>query len=108
MEIANLLLCLVACVGMTQIIVESELSNSIKDATKSFLPKFLFRIAGCYQCCGFWTGIFMGLIFYMPNQIGFCEYGKVFATGCAASSLSYFYAVFLMYIEANTMVKTHE
>lgn len=108
MEIVNLVLCFFGAVGMTQIIVESEISTTVKTKIEKFIPVFLMKMLNCYQCCGFWSGIFMGLVFYFPQNINFWEVGKVFAVACATSSLAYFYAMFLMYLEANTQIKVHD
>jgi hypothetical protein len=108
MEVVSLLLCLIGTVGMTQIIVESEISSKFKSLIEKIVPVFLMKMLNCYQCSGFWSGIFMGLIFFFPPQLSFFDVGKVFAVGCAGSCLSYFYAMLLMYIEANTQIKVHE
>lgn len=108
MEIVNLFFCVIGTVGMTQIIVESEISAKFKSVLEKFAPKFLMNLLNCYQCSGFWSGIFMGLIFYFPKEISFFDLGKIFAIGCTGSCLSYFYAMFLMYLEANTQIKVHE
>jgi hypothetical protein len=42
------------------------------------------------------------------KEISFFDLGKIFAIGCTGSCLSYFYAMFLMYLEANTQIKVHE
>lgn len=108
MEISNLVLCMIASIGMTQIVVESDISNAFKKILEKFAPAFLMKLLNCYQCAGFWSGISMGFIFYMPCSVCVYECGKVFACGCASSALSYFWAMLLMYLEANTTIKTHE
>lgn len=108
MEISSLFWCIVGAVGMTQIIVESEISNKFKSVLEKIAPVFLMKMLNCYQCSGFWSGIFMGLIFYFPKELSFFDIGKVFAVGCGSSCLSYFFAMFLMYLEANTQIKVHE
>lgn len=108
MEIAQLLLCITGSIGMTQIVVESEISNAAKKLIEKITPSFLMKMLNCYQCSGFWCGIFMGMIFYFPENLAALDVGRIFAVGCSSSALSYFWAMFLMYLEANTTIKTHE
>jgi hypothetical protein len=62
-------------------------------------------LLNCYQCTGFWVGLFFGLFI-------FCNFDKIldvvitlFLTGGASSCLSYFWALILTYLEANSIVR---
>jgi|APGre2960657373_1045057.scaffolds.fasta_scaffold00997_7 hypothetical protein len=105
MELGNFLFFIFASIGMTHIIVEGEIFRSTRDFFDSKMPKFLSKLINCYQCTGFWSGLAMGCVFILP-QLDLFILGKIFAAGCASSCLSYFWAMFLTYIEANTSIKS--
>jgi hypothetical protein len=108
MELTNLLFCIIGSVGMTHIVVEGEIFRPIREFVEKYTFNFLSKLINCYQCTGFWCGIILGLGFYTPTTLCTLELTRVFACGCASSCLSYFWAMFLTYLEANTTIKTHE
>jgi len=77
----NVLLFILGVVGMTHIIVDGEISAPVYQWIKPRLP-MVARIMDCYQCCGFWCGIALGLalLSYRP--------WSVFAAGCAGTFLA--------------------
>ena len=77
----NLILFILGVVGMTHIIVDSEISEPVHAWVGPRLP-LVARVMECYQCAGFWCGIALGLalLSYRP-----CI---VFAAGCAGSFLA--------------------
>lgn len=104
---------LFGCVGMTQIIVESSISLKIKNLIKTWSPAFLrpvsgffLELTGCYQCTGFWVGIIVGCVFFIPGAQTYFDYAKIFVSGCASSCLSLAWTTLLMYLESQTVIKT--
>lgn len=97
-------------VGMTVIIVESEISLFFKNILEKFLPKFVINALNCYQCSGFWSGVLISLLFMNPFEVNytlpylFLELGKNFAAGCATSLLSVFWASMMLLIESKTVI----
>jgi len=77
----NLLLFVLGVVGMTHIIVDSEISAPVHKWIAPRLP-IVARIMACDQCAGFWCGLALGvaLLSYRPLA--------VFAAGCAGSFLA--------------------
>jgi hypothetical protein len=110
LEMNLLLLMLLGGVGMTVIIVEGQIFVPIKEFLKKFMPAFFMKMLDCHQCCGFWSGIIISLFFMLPNFENFSvlallfSLGKNFATGCAVSLLSTFWASIMLLIESKTAV----
>ena len=77
----NLTLFVLGIVGMTHIIVDGEISAPVYQWVKPRLP-FVARIMDCYQCCGFWCGLGLGLALLGHDPL------VVFAAGCAGSFLA--------------------
>jgi len=77
----NLVLFIIGVVGMTHIIVDSEISAPVYEWIRPRLP-VVAHAMDCYQCAGFWCGIALGLalLSYRPSL--------VLAAGCAGSFLS--------------------
>ena len=77
----NLILFILGVVGMTHIVVDSEISEPVHAWVEPHLPA-VARVMDCYQCAGFWCGIALGLVLlsYKPFII--------FAAGCAGSFLA--------------------
>jgi len=93
------------CIGVTHILVDGEIFRPVKEYMDQKVPKFLMKLLNCYQCTGFWVGVFFG--FFM-----FCNCEKIhelvlnlFLTGGASSCLSYLWALILTYLEANSVIK---
>ena len=96
---------LCACVGMTNIIVESEISKKVKDFMESFTHPFIIKMLNCYQCAGFWAGIVVTTGCLLTHNCLFENWFYVFMGGCESSFVSTFFAIFQTYLEANSMVK---
>ena len=77
----NLTLFILGVVGLTHIIVDSEISEPVYEWIRPRNPR-LAKLMDCYQCAGFWCGIALGLVLlsYKPFI--------VFAAGCAGSFLA--------------------
>ncbi len=97
---------------MTQIVVESSLSNKIKNFIKLKTPQvlqpisnFFLELTGCYQCTGFWSGVFISSLYVIPYTTNYWDFAKIFVGGCASSCISYFWATFLTYLESQTVIR---
>jgi hypothetical protein len=77
----NLILFVLSVVGMTHIIVDSEISEPVHAWVQPRLPA-VARGMECYQCAGFWCGIALGLTLLSFRPC------IVFAAGCAGSFLA--------------------
>ncbi len=118
--IAFLLFCL-ASVGTTAILVDGKIfagfrqrlaerielsrrrsEKSGREAGWSF-SECLHGILGCYQCCGFWSGLFCGL-FLIPDESLVYVLLFWFCCGAAGSILAHVYLMFVELIFALTML----
>ena len=102
---AQLILWMIMAYGMTNIIVESEISKKVKDFMESFTHPFIIKMLNCYQCAGFWAGIVVTTGCLLTHNCLFENWFYVFMGGCASSFVSTFFAIFQTYLEANSMVK---
>ena len=81
----NLILFILSVVGMTHIMVDSEIMDPVDEWAKNRLPAKLHHgLFECYQCCGFWCGVALGLVLVSVNLF------VLFACGCAGSFLADF------------------
>jgi len=96
---AQLFFFALATIGMTHIIVDSNIFAPFRDFAKNRLPGFVSKIIECYQCCGTWVGFFCAfwLLSWHP--------AVVFLGGCAGSFLAYSAAVLLTYFESQSVVQ---
>jgi hypothetical protein len=82
----NLLAFILACYGMTMILVYGSIFNNIR-------PKngFFGKLFKCTMCMGFWVGIFINICMYILNKDVFDSiiFGS-FLSGCISSGTSYF------------------
>lgn len=110
LEVSSLILLLLGGVGMTAIIVESEIALFVKNILEKFMPKFVINALNCYQCTGFWSGFILSFVFMNPFEVSYgfpylvLELGKNFATGCATSLLSVLWASTMLLIESKTVI----
>jgi hypothetical protein len=99
---ADLLLFVFAVIGMTHIIVDSDMPLIVwlrENITKllSYIPGNWGKILGCYQCCGTWCGFFCGFFLISHNP------WFVFLSGCAGSFVAQWGVRYLDYLEAVTL-----
>jgi len=74
-----MLLFIFAVIGLTHILVDSEIMGPVEKWLKPYLPDAVHRgLFECYQCAGFWCGIVLGWL---------CGY-HVLVAGCAGSFLA--------------------
>ena len=82
-----LLLFILACFGLTQILIYGKIFDSIR-------PKHYFF--HCSMCIGFWVGLALGTPIVLLGGFGFFEgqllfeqIFEIFAAGCISSGTSY-------------------
>jgi len=76
----NLILFILGVIGLTHILVDSEIMGPIHEWIEPRCP-IVGKIMECYQCCGFWCGLLLApLLSYNPLIW--------FAAGCAGSFLA--------------------
>tara|TARA_R100001480_G_scaffold154167_1_gene158736 strand:+ start:6602 stop:6910 length:309 start_codon:yes stop_codon:yes gene_type:complete len=62
--LVSVLIWILACYGMTTIIVTSKLMLPLRDSLKRF--SFLHKLVNCMLCMGFWVGVFWGALMWDP------------------------------------------
>ena len=76
----NLLLFILAVIGLTHIVVDAEISEPVHAWIEPRCP-LAARIMDCYQCSGFWCGLALGpVVSWNPLVWVVC--------GCAGSFLA--------------------
>lgn len=102
-------------VGMTHIIVDASIFQWLRDLFDKRLPEKVAKGIHCYQCTGFWCGLFCGWALlsntawwplpYFEWLLPYPEsFMKVFVAGCAGSLLANFMAIYMNYLEAMTFI----
>ncbi len=91
----NLTLFILSVVGMTHVIVDSEIMGPVHEWVKPRWP-FVARIMDCHQCAGFWCGLALGTVLLSSNPF------VIFAAGCAGSFLAQLGYWMLDALEATT------
>jgi hypothetical protein len=88
-------------VGMTHILVDSDMPFIVwfRNIVDKHLPAKWSKLIHCYVCSGFWSGLFCGWAAF--NTITFPQ---LFLAACTGSLLSNFAAIYMNYLEAQTMV----
>jgi len=78
----NLLTFILACYGMTMIVVYGKILDPIRPD---------WKVLKCTMCSGFWVGIFVNILMYSINKSLFNDIivGS-FLSGCISSGTSYF------------------
>lgn len=93
----DLILFILATIGMTLIIVDGKIAQPFRKWARSKKSTFLIDIISCHQCCGFWSGIFCGIMTLLPYYL---ILNKLFLFGCAASFVSMLGAIIVDYYNA--------
>lgn len=86
-------------IGMTHILVDSTIFQWLRDLADAKLPAKVAKILHCYQCSGFWVGLFCGWAAFAT-----ITYPQIFLAGCAGSILANFMAIYMNYLEARTII----
>lgn len=98
-----LLLFILACIGLTHILVDSRLFEPVRNWIIEKKFEFLANILSCYQCCGVYSGFFLALI--CDPLGGYAEWGwfgyftQAFLWGFASSYLSMLAAALMNYLD---------
>jgi hypothetical protein len=79
----QLLTFILACYGMTMILVYSKIFEQTRNFLKSFNSEMLTYMLKCCMCMGFWVGVFNGLFFFDLET-------NWFVAGLISSGTSYF------------------
>lgn len=91
------ILFLLGVIGMTHLMVDSEIMEPVDAWAKTNLPSKLHHgLFECYQCCGFWCGVVLGLMVVSINPL------VAFACGCTGSFLADLGALILDWLEGVT------
>jgi len=77
----NVILFIFGVIGLTHIIVDSEISKPVYEWIKPRWP-IVARIMDCYQCAGFWCGLLLGVMLLSNKPL------VAFAAGCTGSLLA--------------------
>jgi len=73
----DIFLTLLAGIGLTAVIVRSEIVRPYRELLLQRYPKSIGYLATCHQCTGFWAGFVMGLFVGYPFFMAFA------VSGCA-------------------------
>ena len=94
MTFVNLLLFILIGIGITNIVVNASILDSVRDYITNG-SEFLKGLLGCMLCSGFWVG---GML-----SIGYEDIG-IIAGGAVISLMSYAFGTVMDYVQAGTDV----
>lgn len=77
----NLLIFILACYGMTMILVYSKIFESIREIIRSYNKELLSYMIKCPMCMGFWVGIFNWFLIDLSFNL--------FTAGCISAGTTY-------------------
>ena len=94
MLIVKFVLFSLATIGLTNVLVHGKIMDVIglRGWLKRTLPSDYYSVFECYECSGFWAGMFVGLFFF-PYWFVFC--------GFAGSVLSATYNDLMMKLQGS-------
>jgi hypothetical protein len=95
----EIILFIFGSVGLTHIVVDSSLMLPIRELFDKYLPEKVAKLIHCYQCSGFWCGLFCCWAAF-PGA----TWWQILVGGFAASVLANFMAIFMNYLEASTFI----
>lgn len=95
----NLFLFIFGTIGITHIIVDSDMPIILWFKKLVSKSSFLTKLLGCYQCTGTWVGFFSSYMLFPDIDLW-----QIFIAGCAGSFLANTAAIFLNYVEARTII----
>ena len=97
--LVQLFLFVFGTIGLTHIIVDSNLFRPARDYLRGKLPARVYSVLECYQCSGTWCGFVVALLTLSYNPL------TVLVGGFAGSFLASLAAFVLNYLEANTILQ---
>jgi hypothetical protein len=95
----ELLLFLLASIGLCHILVDSYLIAPVKNALRARGWHRLVTMLNCYQCAGFWSGVVVGLISLLAV---WAPYLHLLLYGLAVSFVGPLAAIVMGYLNALT------
>lgn len=95
----EILLFILGVVGMTHIIVDASIFEWLRNFMDKRFPEKVAKLIHCYQCTGFWSGLFCGWAAF--SNIAWTQ---LFLAGCAGSVLANFMAIYMNYLEARSLI----
>lgn len=104
MILLELLVFSFATVGMSHIIVDGSIFNPFKTWLEKggWLKGKLLSLMNCYQCSGFWSGVFVGLNMWLLGADPVHNIFALFLYGCMGGLLSPSVAIVIMWIQSNS------
>lgn len=110
LNLGDILLFCFASIGMCHIIVDGSILQGFRDLMQKILPEKVYEVFKCYQCTGFYTGLFCGYftivkpldIYWLMAII------LTFMCGCASSFLSPWAAIYLNVLETKMVIDCAE
>jgi hypothetical protein len=79
-------------IGLTHILSDGDIFQPIREkiaANKKL--QWLSKLIECYQCCGFWAGLFVGLLIFgfNPPVVLVCGFASSFLARLGGNYLDY-------------------
>ena len=99
----ELLLFVFGSVGLTLIIVESEIIEPVRNVIDKIFWAKIAKMIHCYMCTGFWVGLFSGWVCFSG-----INWWQILMAGFAGSCLSNFAAALYFYLEAHAVINIPE
>lgn len=97
---ALLIMFAIATIGLTNTLVHGKILDLIgfREYAEKHLPEWFNEMIKCYECTGFWSGVFMALLAYFCMSIPFWW---VIPCGFAGSVVSSFYTEVIFYLQGS-------
>lgn len=95
----DIILFIFGAIGLTHIIVDNDIMLPVRNVFDKYLHPKVAKLVHCYQCSGFWCGMFSCWAAYPSATLW-----QIIIGGFAGSFLANFLAVFMNYIEAATYI----
>jgi hypothetical protein len=89
-----------ACVGLTNIILESNIFAPIRNFLSNILPTKVYEVFECHQCMGVWVGFLIGYLLFSSSVIIVLVCG--FASSFLCDSYSMIYKTVFTWVMKNT------
>jgi len=98
----DFLLFIFSTVGLTNIIVESNIFLPVRKLLKAVLPLKIYEVFECHQCTGTWCGFVCGAILLSSNL------WVILLCGCAGSFAATMAFMFSEYLISKTEISWNE